>query len=648
LSFVNQVKPSNSEETRHSTLMARIVRFFSVAAFYPPGHTKCQAAITELHQAIDHVVQVKAPLVLEPSEGGIRLQGVEMDQDTPGIGPLFNLLDCLGVARLEIDRSAPIEDLHKLVNNLNTRKLEATSALEFHTMEFSNLPPSVKIVQREFGWGRFELGGNESISVLVTDKLNDLSDRIEQQGWPETRKKELQLRMEAFLTKVVERLDSPDSIGQAQSTQSRRSLEDVLVLGTTAISQTIGSLSGDKSSVDIDRLFQQAAESLAYADDSSSVSIMLEVLNEGSGPELTGGNQEPTENLKSDETDYRESAEDLTAKTLQNAAQAEKLEITNSDNSSEMLSVCLQLLVSGVPDTLTTKLRSRLRKNLMAPLGKPKQSIIEKTISNLVLAGNRKPVDAALPLLLPALVENSNDQFIDFMQQLLPEYQPEKTALVWPHFVGLMLQPKPPRNPETQKHLMDTICNLHPDLMKPEAHRLDFLKVVQAGKWGSALFMLPWMQNHHLLQSLLAGRQGRITGQKLHEIWKKKHPSTLGGVLMKILGPYHSNHREFYTQLLKNQKTESHPVEFKKQVALKISKSLEALDSSGKEAAWVPHAISELGHLGCRESLGLLTEIEKKKRMLLLPLWPAPCRESARQAILILSAPAAEGGRNHD
>ncbi len=562
MSNVNQTRIKPAPRTDQAVLLGVFDRFFTVACFYPADHSKCRSSLIELHQAMDKVVAANDALVIQPLDQGVRLQGFHLDKTHLGAPAIFNLLETLGIARFELNRDAPKEELHQMVGTLTAMKLEAESAQEFRTMDFSALPACVKIVQREFSLG------------------------------------------------------SP--------THKNGEFEETPVL--------------DQQSL-------QAAQTLTSAEDSSALELMLDVFNESTDltPDEPENSDEPT--LQTDTTSYEISIADLTTRVIQNTAQADTTLITDTDNSGEILAVCLQMLLSGVPDTMSTKLRIRLEKHLLPPCAPQLLATLEKTITDLVQNGNRKPIDAVMPHLLPAFLKNDGEHFTSFMEQLLPVDQPEKTALVWPHLVSLMLQPKAPVSPVARNYLGSAIALLPRDLMGAEAHRLDFLTIVQNGKWGPALFQLPWQQSQGVLQALITGKQSNLVGHNLSKLWERKAPSTLVGLLVKVLGPYEGSHRVFYHGLLENKETKDYPGPMKQELSQMIAAHLMTLDAADKQDTWIVPAIEELGKLNCRESLKDLDRIQKEKRLFFFPVWPSICREAARKASSKISAQA-EGGES--
>ncbi len=636
MSDLNLSKNQLETESGPVNLLMALDHFFSVASFYPLEHSKCQTSLIKFHQAIDTMVDWGETLVLEPRDPGVVLQGVYLDGSHKGAKSLFSLMNALGISRLELPRNAPLEDMHSAVQCLNRIKLEAESTLEFQSLDFSSIPSSVVVVHRKFGWGGFNLEDAGLLPSTLSVNLDDLAKHIEDLDWPDARKKELRLRAENFLFKTIKRMDVESDSNSVQATQNKRKLEDVLMLGTAAIGHTISNLTAQDGYHNIDQIFRKAAKSLNFVEHGQSVEMMLEVLNDNCETRNCTQNKSSDEATNADSAAYAESITDLKSRVLQTAARARQLEIPDQEHSNEMLHIYFQMLQrgnSGISGTPGFALLPRLDKLLSPPFTPDQVQILETIVSHLIQAGDRKAIDTLMPMLLSPQLRNNSQQFLRFLEHLLPENQPEKLALVWPHLVGLMLQPKQPQSQEAVTFLLACIANLPPEFRHSEAHRLDLLPVMRAGKFGPGIFQTAPQQSHGVLLALLGSRQSDLVGQLLNRTWLKNPPSNMVAVLMKIMGPYEKRHRGLYTGLLNNAKTEALEPSLKQEFSRMICSALSKLAGADRQAPWVCWAIRELGVLQCAKSRKFLEEILNQKKFFVFKSWPDPCRQAASQAI---------------
>ena len=564
---------------------------------------------------------------MEPAQGGIRLQGDFLDHNHLGCENVLSLLDALGAARLRINPKVPLQELHDTVRTLNSLKLEAGSILEFHSLDFQALPASVEVVQRKFGWRQLNLGLDNTMSEKLFSQMKQMMDLVEKQPWSDAKKEEFRLQTESFLVKTIERMDT----SLVRSVQSQRNLEDVLMLGASVVQNAIASLDGDEDPRTINQVFNKAAESLAFGNDSDSIKLMFEVLREGDENHASD-DVAPLNVPQPDETEYSESINDLKTKVMQISATATEPAVESADYSLEILSICLKMACGGFSGNPEKPLRKLLAKQLTIPLKADKSSLLENAISDLIALGDRKPVDQILPLVFPRLMRSNSEAFAQYLNRLGPLNQPEKIALFWPHLVAMMLRKKPPQNTAVLEYLNQAIGTLPEEMANEEAHRLDFLPVVQAGKMGTALLAWPLSQNRIPLKALLAGRQNTVVGQQLHLLWMEKAPNKLTGVLMRVLGPYFPKHQKIYATILDFGASGNLSPENQTEFAKLIQGHLKTLGESHRSAGWITHAISLLGQLGSTENLQFLEEIMTLKRRLVLHAWPKECRQEAQAA----------------
>ncbi len=618
-------------------MLSSLERFYVAATFYPSAHSRCQGALGDLNSHLDLLLSNDEALVLELADGGCRVQGVFVDRDHPGAQFCLNLLESMGIARFEFDRNTPLKQLHAAICTLNSLKLESESSLQFHTLDFSALPGSVRVVQRQFGRGRAELGSKVLAPGDLTQTLNSLTSTLDELPWPEARKEEFRRKAETFLIKTIERMDLKNHDQHAQSSLKRRSLEDVLDLGTSAISRAVDLLGSEDTGEDIESLFRNAADALALAEDSESVELMLEVLQEGpGGPEDPPGIADG-ETFRRDDTEYSRSLDDLVAVVHQVQARSTLAGLKVSSPDREVMAVCLQLLADGVDASFTRGIRARVAKAVSGPVSGELLAELEETLAALVAGGDRRPIDAVLPLLMPRMIAMGSDRFADFLNRQAPPDEPDRVALLWPHLVGLMLQPNPPTDPALIGTVGRMLASVPSRLQDQECQRLNLLGIAENGDIGDGLFRLPADANRPVLKILLSTRLGLPTGKALFRHWSREAPTDLVRVLVAILGPYVSGHRTLYRGLLDNPGPDAQTASFRMTASTVLAEGIRRQGKTDQQTEWLPGAIEQLGRMGQTESATLLRDIQCRRRLFVLYAWPRECRSSARKALQLMT-----------
>jgi len=596
---------SSADLAPYSELLETFDRFYSVASFYPPDHSQCQTALRNFYQAMDKAVPTGESMTMEPVRGGLMLQGIFLNENHLGSSHISKLLNELGLAQLQINSQAPLGELHHMANTLNSLKLEASSFHKFHSLDFSNLPPSVKVLAKEFHQRQFETGSPANLADSLQQHLNQLMDQVQKQPWTETRKRKFRLKAEDFLARTVENLNSDPG----RDIGAPISLEKIISTTSAVLEQALLNEIGSGFETE-DQIVPTDDESLQQSDASEE-------------------NNQPS----SDSSEYSISVADLKAGVMKIAASAVDPSISPSDHCLEMIAICLEMLSSDLGGNHAQALAKNLRKLLALPIDPAKVAILEKSIVLLVETGDRTPVDQVLPRIIPHLLRNNSEGFARFLKSSLPADQPEKIAMIWPHLVAMMLMTKPPRNKTLQGYLLEAIASLPEERVQEEAHRLDFLEVVQSGKMGTSLLHWPLSKSHGALKALLSGRQSNQTGQRLHRIWLDKTPNRLTGVLMQILGSYEAMHQSYYSMLIDFSVTGELPIERRREVCQLIRESLGSLENSERDAVWVPSAMEELGHPDCPENQTFLEEVYTGKRAFVLYAWPGDSRKAAQSAL---------------
>lgn len=618
-------------------MLSSLERFYVAATFYPSAHSRCQGALGDLNSHLDRLLSEDQTLVLELADGGCRVQGVFVDLDHPGAQFCLNLLGSMGIARFEFDRNTPMNQLHAAVCTLNSLKLESESCLHFHTLDFSALPGSVRVVQRQFGRGRAELGGKVLSAGDLNRSLDSLTSALDELPWPKARKEEFRRKAETFLIKTIERMDLKNHDQHVQSSLGHRSLEEVLDLGTSAISRAVDLLGVEDTGQDIENLFRNAADALALSEDSESVELMLDVLQESpGGPEDNPGIGDG-ETFRRDDTEYSRSLDDLVAAVTRIQARSSSAGPMVISPEREFMAICLQLLADGVDAPFTRGTRARISRAVSGPVSDQLVADLEESLETLFAGGDRRPIDAIVPLLLPQMIATWSDRFADLLSRQAPPDEPDRLALLWPHLVGLMLQPNPPTDPVLTGTVGRMLASMPSRLQDQECQRLNNLAIAGTGEIGDGLFRLPPDANRAVLKALLSTRLGLPTGKALFRHWSRAAPSELVRVLVAVLGPYSSGHRNLYRELLDNPDPDAQTASFRKTASSILAEGIRKQGRTDHQTEWLPAAIENLGRLGQMEFAPLLRDILCRRRLFVLYAWPRECRSSARKALQLMN-----------
>jgi len=107
---------------------------------------------------------------------------------------------------------------------------------------------------------------------------------------------------------------------------------------------------------------------------------------------------------------------------------------------------------------------------------------------------------------------------------------------------------------------------------------------------------------------------------------------------MRVLGPYEAKHQKLYTTILNFSLSGVLSEESRDEISLLIQKTLGKLEKSARNAAWVPHAMEELGRMGGGKNEKFLNEVLNLKRIIFLHAWPGESRKAAQKALENISA----------
>ena len=146
-----------------------------IGVFYPPGHQLCEQAAAFFLRSLARVVGKSPTLVIQLNDGSLEIQGVELDDKQVGVERLRDLLNPLGIVRVDLERDLSTTDLYDFVTRLFAHRSRLRNVNQFEQLDVDDLPAAVRIRHREFqaqrlpdaGEGADGDGSQPSVEILL-------------------------------------------------------------------------------------------------------------------------------------------------------------------------------------------------------------------------------------------------------------------------------------------------------------------------------------------------------------------------------------------------------------------------------------------------------------------------------------------------
>lgn len=605
-------------------------RLLNIGAFYPAGHARSEeAARVFLDEMNAHLADASA-LTIDASRGALSVQGRVTPLESKGAKRLHAMLTSLGIARIEIDAVTSPIYLHAFSTLLLWSKHQADTAVGFREISFDGLPPTVRIMQREFG-RRLGGGGGALRADQAQAAVAEVMQAIEGRTLDDATRETYRDLIGRLFAHAAERLEADGSLPGGAHAPITRSLEDVLAVGVHAIRHALHDLSADDTG-DLRGLFACAEKAIALSDDRPSVELMLDVLRQ-SAREAGLEEMVDAENPAEDDALYEIPLAELTSRLSVAAGPPVTVAALTPDDRSEYLSIVLQNLLNDPPAAVFAAATFALRQALAVPLTAAERAVMTAGARQLFERGAASVVDRLATHLLVALRRLSPEAPARLLRDACANAAPSAIRAAWPHVVNELLLGSVGVEPALSDALRRLAIALPEAEMQRSLGRLEALDALGEGSFARRLGVLLTVETAPLCAVLLESSRGDLLGGPLLDLLRAAPPPWPGARALPLLGAYHPRHRSFLVRLLRDEVRREPTPELQTAAGRLIVEGLPTLPPVRRNEPWVASAIRELGVLRVEGARAVLCTILWKRRLLILRAWPAACRAAAAAAI---------------
>jgi hypothetical protein len=617
------------------SLWSALDRLLNIGAFYPAGHARSEeAARVFLDEMRAHLADAPA-LTIDAGRGVLAVQGRVTPLESKGAKRLHAMLTSLGIARIEIDAVTSPIYLHAFSTLLLWSKHQADTAVGFREISFAGLPPTVRIMQREFG-RRVGGGGvtphTDQVQAAVAGVMQALEGRTLDDATRETYRD----LIDRLFTHAAERLEMGGSLPGGAHAPITRSLDDVLAVGVHAIRHALHDLPADDTG-DLRGLFACAERAIALSDDRPSVELMLDVLRQ-SAREAGLDEALGPENTAEDDALYEIPLAELTRRLTVAAGSPVTAAALAPVDRSEYLSIVLQNLLNDPPTSVFSSATLALRQALAVPLVATERAVMAAGARQLFERGAASVVDRLATHLFLPLRRISPETPAQLLRDACADAAPPAIRAAWPHVVNELLLSPDGCDPATIDALRRLATALPEEEMRRSLARLEALDALRDGSFARRPCVPLTVETAPLCAVLLESSRGDLLGDALLTQIQAAPPPWPGARALPLLGAYHPRHRSFLVRLLREGVRRESTPELRAATGRLLVEGLPSLPPSRRNEPWVPGAIRELGALRAEGARATLRIIMQERRLLILRAWPAACRAAAAAATADLDA----------
>ncbi len=133
----------------HIELLLALDRMLTTGTYYPPGHAQYTAVANQCSAAVAAALQDRTTLTIEVTPEGLVIDDGLALKDDRCAKRVYELLEPLNQALLEIHTGVTTEDLHEALTTLKVHHKQLTGTRNYQEIEVEGMPVTVTVTGRE-------------------------------------------------------------------------------------------------------------------------------------------------------------------------------------------------------------------------------------------------------------------------------------------------------------------------------------------------------------------------------------------------------------------------------------------------------------------------------------------------------------------
>lgn len=637
----------------HADLLVALDRMLTVGSYYPPGHEKYREVASAAHRAVARAEGPQGGVAIEVTDTGLNLGVSFAPADGREAKRLHKLLLPLDIALLEIDTAATSEQLHEALVVLKKAQASLSATRTYRTIDVTGLPPTVRVTNRTlYVKMKHKLTGSGGTRPNVDAfDPNTIPDAM-LVSTPDGQK--LERDFLAVVRGIILGGD-PERLRKLAETPVDRISEalgewipDAAIRAMKAIIDRLADTNSDP--LVLESLVQHAKKALELTGEATLVELAFERLRherevKGEARPLLENRPKPKSHRRQPVV-YTMTRAQLSALVDEVGAQVRTIPDLNAQTNADCLGICCQIL-AGAPSPELTRQVTDLMQSLV---GNEQHTMRDLEVARDALrsafaAGwTERTPDLAQSLLEPLRVvrpDRLSWMWMATWEGLLDRRQKEAA---WPFLINDLLLGITWTDEIGRLQLLRELSELDVRDRGDLLARLETLPALREKKAVYDLLEAPAPLLFPLYRLLLRSSLSEEFGPRLLKHLRSRPPHPLVAQLLAMMGPWDRSQLRLYQIMLDQGVAERvHPA-----LADAAGRYLRAiitrLDDAELEEPWVPGAISWLSTLRPQAAVEILREVVEERRWLFLPVWPAECREAAREALERLKGTAPTAG----
>ncbi len=617
-------------------------RVFKVGIYYPTGHAVLDQSADKCIQQLRDISPTLECVKISMDRSNLLVENIALPDASSSVNDLYRLLEKLGIRSVTLHISITVKSLLFVIKKLLAWRMQLESTQSFITFDLADLPPGIRLEQQEFLVDERAIV-EESPPGDSHQHLDEICLALGEQG---LNKQQVE-QCRAFLEKLSKPQDSKkhsDIKGYPNATW-----EDVSSLLYKIVT---GAYSLDKEQYDavanndinvIGSIFENLESTLTDKKSKETIKFLLSHLTGRVTDELDAGieSKKPQKIIRRLlENDEKLGASELKSFIYENKIPLKILEKITSVDSSEELSILLQLFSPDITEDLHGKLELRLKTILCERLNQRAKEVLAGGIIYFVNAGNMAYFRRILILVLQTLRDSEYLSSIEFMVDLWGRVPASIQIVFWPYLVNELLVVGRGENNDVFYKATEIASQLHIDRMSKLCFQLEELDACQEKKGAATFFDPTCIFSYKLFAVLFDTTLVDTVAGVVFSTMLEKPQDTLFKAVGPVLDLTKPADLAFFRAYLMQAHLKEPPLALKMAAGQIILEFLQNISEEEKTLSWVQNTIAATAGLSIEGMKDMLHKIMKEKKMGVLPTWPRNCRIAAETTLKSMKRPS--------
>jgi len=634
----------------HEELFRALDRLLSIGSYYTPEHARYKEVAREARAAVSTNLMGTSSLEIECTTEGFYVHDVFIEGNQRTTHRIFELMDVLNIALLEIQADASADDLHVAMTTLKQHQVTFAGSQDYEEIEIVGLPDTVATTSqslyvrtrdRTAGPGGTRPRAGSADHYIIPD-ANLVST-------PDGQK--LEREFLSIITTIM-RSGDPTQLKNLESDEARneilgRWVSDSAVNTIKDIMEALKETNSDP--MILEHLIGHAQSALELTGDPELVELIFERLRKETGvksdkPKPLLSNRPKPKNPKKRAVKYTMTPDQMNGIIKELNEEAVLPEDLLGPSTADCIGICTQVLCSAPTEQMAQGISSTIFRILSsAPLPELDLKVSVSALTTILKTGSRDAVDTAIPMFFSPLRKfhprHLGPVWLGVWKSLV---EIDHKRLAWPHLVNELLLGVEWDDPTQKLALFESLSQVRVGDGEEMLERLEELQALREKTMAADLFHAPAPLLYPVHIVLMGSTMSREHGPKLHERIAHQRANRLANLLLGIMGEYKQSNKLIYQAMLEQGVSEKITPKLQDLGSRLLKSAVMNLDPELRDELWVSEAIAWLGKLDIKRAEPALTRILKDKKYFFFPVWPSECRQAAREALDVRGTPAAQ------